>query len=103
MNRLQFASSPYLLQHAHNPVDWYEWGVEALAKAKQEKPAASKLRRNNRPCTATFATSRKANTLFDHLATKVGINQSVKPRLSIRARDDGEGIFETVGTLVRSP
>jgi len=37
MNRLQFASSPYLLQHAHNPVDWYEWGVEALAKAKQEE------------------------------------------------------------------
>ncbi|MDG2417468.1 MAG: thioredoxin domain-containing protein, partial [Saprospiraceae bacterium] len=29
-------SSPYLLQHAHNPVDWYPWGDEALAKAKAE-------------------------------------------------------------------
>ncbi len=36
LNRLAQASSPYLLQHAHNPVDWYEWGEEALNKAKQE-------------------------------------------------------------------
>ncbi|RAV99599.1 thioredoxin domain-containing protein [Pseudochryseolinea flava] len=35
-NRLINASSPYLLQHAHNPVDWYEWGEEALAKAQAE-------------------------------------------------------------------
>lgn len=35
-NRLISSSSPYLLQHAHNPVDWYPWGEEALAKAKKE-------------------------------------------------------------------
>lgn len=35
-NRLIHSASPYLLQHAHNPVDWYEWGPEALAKAKDE-------------------------------------------------------------------
>src|SRR5690606_22925733 len=35
-NRLIHAASPYLLQHAYNPVDWYEWGEEALNKAKQE-------------------------------------------------------------------
>jgi uncharacterized protein YyaL (SSP411 family) len=35
-NRLIKESSPYLLQHAHNPVDWYSWGEEALQKAKQE-------------------------------------------------------------------
>ncbi|MBL7859708.1 MAG: thioredoxin domain-containing protein [Cyclobacteriaceae bacterium] len=35
-NRLIHATSPYLLQHAHNPVDWYEWGTEALHKAKTE-------------------------------------------------------------------
>ena len=29
-------TSPYLLQHAHNPVDWYPWGDEALQKAKDE-------------------------------------------------------------------
>lgn len=35
-NNLIHASSPYLLQHAHNPVNWYEWGTEALEKAKAE-------------------------------------------------------------------
>lgn len=35
-NRLIHATSPYLLQHAHNPVDWYEWSTEALQKAKSE-------------------------------------------------------------------
>jgi len=35
-NRLIKESSPYLLQHAHNPVNWYPWGKEALEKAKEE-------------------------------------------------------------------
>jgi uncharacterized protein len=35
-NRLKDATSPYLLQHAHNPVDWYPWGEEAFLKAKAE-------------------------------------------------------------------
>src|SRR5579859_6706486 len=35
-NRLAKESSPYLLQHAHNPVDWYPWGPEAFATAKKE-------------------------------------------------------------------
>src|SRR5918995_5438086 len=35
-NRLIHESSPYLLQHAHNPVDWYPWGDEAFAKAREE-------------------------------------------------------------------
>jgi len=38
-NRLINETSPYLLQHAHNPVDWYPWGEEALQKAKgEDKP-----------------------------------------------------------------
>ncbi|HJT75378.1 MAG TPA: DUF255 domain-containing protein, partial [Chitinophaga sp.] len=36
MNRLAKETSPYLLQHAHNPVDWYPWGEEALQRAKNE-------------------------------------------------------------------
>ena len=36
MNRLANSASPYLLQHAHNPVDWFPWGPEALQKAKDE-------------------------------------------------------------------
>jgi uncharacterized protein YyaL (SSP411 family) len=35
-NRLSRETSPYLLQHAHNPVDWYPWGEEAFEKAKRE-------------------------------------------------------------------
>ena len=35
-NRLHQETSPYLLQHAHNPVDWYPWGDEALARAREE-------------------------------------------------------------------
>ena len=38
-NRLAAETSPYLLQHAHNPVDWYPWGPEAFEKArKEDKP-----------------------------------------------------------------
>jgi hypothetical protein len=36
-NHLAKEKSPYLLQHVHNPVDWYAWGEEAFAKA-EDKP-----------------------------------------------------------------
>ena len=35
-NRLADQASPYLLQHASNPVDWYPWGEEALQRARRE-------------------------------------------------------------------
>ena len=35
-NRLIHEKSPYLLQHAYNPVDWYPWGEEAFARARKE-------------------------------------------------------------------
>ncbi|MGH3353910.1 MAG: DUF255 domain-containing protein [Nocardioides sp.] len=34
-NRLMDATSPYLLQHADNPVDWWEWGPDALEEARR--------------------------------------------------------------------
>jgi hypothetical protein len=36
VNRLALEASPYLLQHAHNPVDWYPWGDEAFERARRE-------------------------------------------------------------------
>src|SRR5688572_19811273 len=36
MNRLSRETSPYLLQHANNPVDWYPWGSEAIERARAE-------------------------------------------------------------------
>ena len=35
-NHLKHETSPYLLQHAENPVDWYPWGEEAFRRAKEE-------------------------------------------------------------------
>lgn len=35
-NNLKNEKSPYLLQHAYNPVNWYPWGAEAFAKAKAD-------------------------------------------------------------------
>jgi uncharacterized protein YyaL (SSP411 family) len=35
-NRLIYEKSPYLLQHAYNPIDWYGWCEKAFKKAKQE-------------------------------------------------------------------
>ena len=43
-NRLADESSPYLRQHAHNPVDWYPWGEEALAAARARRSAHLALR-----------------------------------------------------------
>ena len=42
-NRLTHEKSPYLLQHAHNPVDWFPWSSEAFDKAKQEGSLSSCL------------------------------------------------------------
>lgn len=40
-NHLTDETSPYLLQHAENPVDWYPWGKEALDRAKTRRPPSS--------------------------------------------------------------
>ena len=38
-NQLSRSTSPYPLQHADNPVDWYEWGEEAFRRARELRPA----------------------------------------------------------------
>ena len=48
MNRLAAETSPYLLQHAENPVDWYPWGPEALERARARGPADPALGRLQR-------------------------------------------------------
>ena len=44
-NRLAHETSPYLLQHKDNPVDWWPWGPEALAEAKRSRQADPALGR----------------------------------------------------------
>ncbi len=51
MNRLAGETSPYLLQHADNPVDWYPWGDEALARARERGQADPPLRSATPPAT----------------------------------------------------
>ena len=41
-NHLNTETSPYLLQHAHNPVQWYPWGPQALEKAHRENKPISR-------------------------------------------------------------
>jgi uncharacterized protein YyaL (SSP411 family) len=43
-NRLINEQSPYLLQHAQNPVDWYPWGDEAFERAKRENKPVNEHR-----------------------------------------------------------
>ena len=47
MNQLQHETSPYLLQHKNNPVDWYPWKEEVLQKAQQEKVNISLIELEN--------------------------------------------------------
>ena len=50
-NRLFLESSPYLLQHAHNPVNWYPWGDEAFETARASSGARCCSRSATRPAT----------------------------------------------------
>ncbi len=51
-NRLISETSPYLLQHAGNPVDWYPWGEEALSRAvREDKPILLSIGYGNYPLT----------------------------------------------------
>ena len=49
-NRLALEASPYLLQHAHNPVNWYPWGDEAFDEARRTRPARSSSRSGYSTC-----------------------------------------------------
>ena len=50
-NRLRYEKSPYLLQHAENPVDWYPWGEEAFARAVSGKTSRSSSPSDTPPAT----------------------------------------------------
>ena len=57
-NRLATATSPYLLQHAHNPVDWFPWGEEAFEEArKRGVPVFSPLATRHATGATSWSTS----------------------------------------------
>ena len=89
-NRLAHESSPYLLQHASNPVDWYPWGPEALERAKAENKPMGKLSRRVMPIVSSEFTGVKCFWLSDTcsypLPTTVLSRTFGSPRSSRRPR-----------------
>jgi uncharacterized protein YyaL (SSP411 family) len=89
-NRLAKESSPYLLQHAHNPVDWFPWGEEALAKATAEnKPILVSI--GYAACHWCHVMERES---FEHEATAAFMNQHfVNIKIDREERPDLDHIY----------
>ena len=84
-NRLAHETSPYLLQHADNPVDWYPWGDEAFApRARRERadPALGRLLARATGATS-WSTSRSPTTpsreLMNALFVSVKVDREERP------------------------
>jgi uncharacterized protein YyaL (SSP411 family) len=97
MNRLQQETSPYLLQHADNPVDWYPWGPEALEKAKAE----------NKPILLSVGYSAchwchvMAHESFEDEATAEVMNKLfVNIKVDREERPDIDKIYQTAHQLI---
>ena len=96
-NRLARESSPYLLQHAHNPVDWYPWGEEALATAQAEdKPIFLSI--GYSACHWCHVMERES---FEHEATAAFMNENfVNIKVDREERPDLDAIYmDAVQTL----
>ncbi len=92
-NRLSSEKSPYLLQHAHNPVDWYPWGEEAFQKARNEdKPIFLSI---------GYSTCHWCHVMehesFEDAETAAAMNQSfVSIKVDREERPDLDNIYMTV-------
>lgn len=96
-NRLIHETSPYLLQHAHNPVDWYPWGPEALQKAKAEnKPVLLSI--GYAACHWCHVMEHES---FEDPATAALINQDYVPiKVDREERPDLDSIYMDVVTAM---
>ncbi len=90
MNRLQNETSPYLRQHADNPVDWYPWGDEAFAEARaQDKPVMLSV-----GYSACHWCHVMAHESFEHEATAQIMNeQFVNIKVDREERPDVDDIY----------
>ncbi|MEZ4677720.1 MAG: thioredoxin domain-containing protein [Caldilineaceae bacterium] len=99
-NRLINETSPYLRQHAHNPVDWYPWGEEALAKAQAEdKPIFLSI-----GYSACHWCHVMAHESFEHEATAALMNERyVNIKVDREERPDLDAIYmDAVVTMTQS-
>ncbi len=96
-NRLAHEMSPYLRQHAHNPVDWYPWGDEALARAKREdKPLLVSI--GYSACHWCHVMERES---FDHPAIAEKMNALfVNVKVDREERPDLDQLYQTVVQLM---
>ena len=97
MNRLRTETSPYLLQHADNPVEWYPWGDDALAKARSE----------NKPILLSIGYSAchwchvMAHESFEDAATAEVMNRLyINIKVDREERPDIDKIYQTAHQLI---
>ncbi len=96
-NRLLSETSPYLQQHAHNPVDWYPWGEEALARARAEdKPILLSI-----GYSACHWCHVMAHESFENEAIAAAMNEHfVNIKVDREERPDLDQIYQTVCQLL---
>ncbi|MBU0755190.1 MAG: thioredoxin domain-containing protein [Planctomycetes bacterium] len=97
VNRLADASSPYLLQHKHNPVDWYPWGEEAFEKAvREDKPVFLSIGYST--CHWCHV---MAHESFEDLEVARLMNEAfVSIKVDREERPDIDGIYMTVCQMI---
>ena len=90
-NRLADETSPYLLQHAHNPVDWYPWGPEALDEARSARTGPIFLSIGYAACHWCHVMERES---FEDEATAALMNEHfVSIKVDREERPDLDGIY----------
>ncbi|MBZ9730864.1 thioredoxin domain-containing protein [Salegentibacter sp. JZCK2] len=96
-NRLSNASSPYLQGHADNPVDWYEWGEEALKKAKEEdKPIIISI--GYAACHWCHVMERE--TFMDTTVAKIMNENFISIKIDREERPDIDQVYMNAATLI---
>ncbi|MCU7834062.1 MAG: thioredoxin domain-containing protein [gamma proteobacterium symbiont of Taylorina sp.] len=98
INRLIFEESPYLIQHAHNPVNWYPWGAEAFAKAKREnKPVFLSIGYST--CHWCHVMERES---FDNEAIAAYLNKHfIAIKVDRERRPDVDKVYMTALTMIK--
>jgi len=98
INSLILEESPYLIQHAHNPVNWYAWGNEAFAKAKREnKPIFLSIGYST--CHWCHVMERES---FDNKAIASYLNQHfIAIKVDRERRPDVDKVYMTALTMVK--
>jgi hypothetical protein len=96
-NRLIHEKSPYLLQHAHNPVEWYPWGDEAFRKAKEEnKPIFLSIGYS----TCHWCHVMEQESFSDPLVAEMMNATFVSIKVDREERPDIDSIYMTVSQMV---